>query len=73
MCYIVAKKIASKVTNYIHFMSKTILGYLVFWKVDVGNCFGVTFFGKLKLILDFDLGFWGNLNLIMNFDQGFRI
>jgi len=36
-------------------MSKTILGYLVFWKVDVdvGNCFGVTCFWKVEV--DFGL------------------
>jgi hypothetical protein len=35
MCHIVAKILVSKVTNYIYSISKTILGYLVFWEVDV--------------------------------------
>jgi 1,4-dihydroxy-2-naphthoate octaprenyltransferase len=54
MCYVVAKKLVSKVTNYIYSMSKKNLGYVVFGKVDVGNSFGVTCFWKVEV----DFGLW---------------
>jgi hypothetical protein len=56
MCYVVAKILVSKVTNYIYSMSKKIFGDLVFGKVDVddGNSFGVTCFWKVEV----DFGLW---------------
>jgi hypothetical protein len=56
MYYVVAKILVSKVTNYICYMSKKNLGYLVFGKVDVdvGNSFGVTCFWKVEV----DFGLW---------------